>query len=58
MSRKLAKTFAILGSVAAPVKMTTVFGALAEPDFCGVRLPHINDQNRQETRIMPPYSKA
>jgi len=42
MFPKLARTFAISGSVAALVETTTVFGALAEPDFGNVRLPDVN----------------
>ena len=51
---KLEKAFAIIGSIVALVETTTVFGALAEPDFGGVRLSDVNDQKRQETANYAP----
>jgi hypothetical protein len=46
---KLAKTFAIIGSVAALVETAIVFGTLAEPDFANMQLPDVNDQEHQDT---------
>jgi hypothetical protein len=58
MFPRLAKTFAIVGSVATLVETTTVFGAFAEPGFGGVWLPDVNDQKREETANIPRrYSK-
>jgi hypothetical protein len=55
MFHKLAKTFAIIGSVVALVEASAVFNAAAEPDFSGVWLPDVRDQKRQETANMPPW---
>ena len=53
--RKLAKTFAIIGSVAALVETAIVFGTLAEPDFANMQPPDVNDQEHQDTATMPNY---
>jgi hypothetical protein len=55
MFYKLAKTFVIVGSIAALIETSAVFRAFAEADFTGVWLPDIKDQFRQESANMPPW---
>jgi hypothetical protein len=54
-TKRLAKTFEILGYVFFMLQVVAAPKAHAEPDLSGVWIPDVTDQKRQETANMPPW---